>query len=122
MMGIKEVAITDTAVPGGSCKRGAAQHQLIDHELAVVLAERALDRPIAGVGRIRAAGPLPHDPERIVEVAGAGGDLPLHLARQMLAAPARKRARLLIAYMPDRGVRVDRLQAAKCHDLPFAVD
>src|SRR5258708_24100954 len=107
MMGIKEVAITDTAEPGGSCKRGAAQHQLIDHELAVVLAERALDRPIAGGGRIGAAGPLPHDPERIVEVAGAGGDLPLHLAPPTLAAPPPKPVRLILPDMADPGGRSD---------------
>src|SRR5450759_1136924 len=63
MMGIKEVSIGDTAVPARGCKRGTAQHQLVDHELAVVLAERALDGPVAGIGGVGAAGPLPHDPE-----------------------------------------------------------
>src|SRR6201747_1711052 len=43
VVGVKEVAIGNTAVTVRSCKRGAAQHQLIDHELAVVLSERALD-------------------------------------------------------------------------------
>src|SRR3954468_8999142 len=65
---IKEVAIGDAAVPGRGCKRGAAQHQLIDHELAVVFAERALDGAISGVRRVRTAGPLPDDAEGIVQL------------------------------------------------------
>src|ERR1700730_2219772 len=102
MMRIKEVAVRDTAMSGGSCKRGAAQHQLIDHELAVVFAERALDRPIAGIGGIGASRPLPDDPEGVVEMAGASGDFPFHLGRQMLSLPARERVRLVIADMADR--------------------
>src|ERR1700744_4645752 len=74
MVRIKEVAIGDTAMSVGSCKRGAAQHHLVDHELAVVFAKRALDRAVSGVGGVGAPGPLPHNPERIVEMAGAGGD------------------------------------------------
>jgi len=119
---IKEIPIGDTAVPGRGCKGRAAQHQLVHHELAVVLAERALDRPVAGVGRIRAAGPLPDDAEGVVEVAGARRDLPFHLGRQMFCRPARKRIRLVIADMADRPCWVDRLQAAERHDLPIAVD
>jgi formylglycine-generating enzyme required for sulfatase activity len=41
VVGIKEVAIAHTAMAARGCKRRAAQHQLIDHELAVVFAERA---------------------------------------------------------------------------------
>src|SRR5664279_3182428 len=97
MMWIKEVAISDTAVSNRSCKRGAAQHQLVDHELAVIFAERALDRPIAGVGGVGAAGPLPDDAEGVVEMAGPGGDFPFHFGRQVLAAPAREGVGLIIA-------------------------
>src|ERR1700688_256997 len=97
MVRIKEVAIGDTAVSVRGCKRGATQHQLIDHELAVVFTERALDRSVAPVWRICAAGPLPDDAEGVVELAGACADLPLHFGREMLAAPARERVRLVIA-------------------------
>src|SRR5581483_7762894 len=72
---IEEVAIGDTAVACRRCKRGAAQHQLIDHELAVVLAERAFDGAVAGIGGIGAAGPLPDDAEGIVEMTAACRDL-----------------------------------------------
>src|SRR5450756_402103 len=102
MMRIEKVAIGHTAVSGRSCKRGATQHQLIEHELAVVFAERALAGPVAGVGGVGAAGPLPRDPEGVVEMAGAGGDFPFHLGRQMPAAPACERVGLVIADMADR--------------------
>src|ERR1019366_2182441 len=103
MMRIKEVSIGNTAMSARSCKRGAAQHQLVDHDLAVVLAERALDGPVAGIRRIGAAGPLPDNPERVVELAGARGDFPFHFGRQVLAAPARERVGFIIA---DMAVRV----------------
>src|ERR1700682_2350328 len=122
MMGIKEVTIGNTAVSFRGCKRRAAQHQLVDHELAVIFAERALNGPVAGIGGVGAAGPLPYDPERVVEMAGARGDLPLHFGRQMLAAPARERVGFIIADVADRGGSVDRLQAAERHEPPFAVD
>src|SRR6476620_11151018 len=101
-MGIEEVAIGDTAVAARSCERGAAQHQLIDHELAVVFSERAFDGAVAGVGRVRTAGPLPDDAEGIVEMTGARRDLPFHLCRQMTASPARERVGLVVADMADR--------------------
>src|ERR1700704_1909454 len=74
MMRIKEVAIGNTAVAVRSCKRRAAQHQLVDHELAVVFAERAFDGPVAGVGAVGASRPLPDNAEGIVELTGACGD------------------------------------------------
>src|SRR5580693_8367354 len=101
MVRIKEVAIGGTAVPNGGCKRGAAQHQLIDHELAVVFAERAFNGAVAGVGRIGAAGPLPDDAEGVVELAGARSDFPLHFGREVPASPARERIRLIIADVTD---------------------
>src|SRR5438874_4493039 len=82
---VEEVAIGNTAVLRRSCKRGAAQHQLVDHELAVIFAERALDGAVTWVGRVRTAGPLPDDAEGVVELAGAGRDFPFHLGRQMLS-------------------------------------
>src|ERR1700733_13708163 len=103
MVWIEEVAIGDTAVSFRSCKRGAAQHQLVDHELAVIFAERALDRPVTGIGGIGAAGPLPHDTISVVEMAGAGGDFPLHFRWQMPAAPACECVGFVITDMADRG-------------------
>src|SRR5713226_3700158 len=103
MMWIKEVPIGNTAMPVRSCKRGAAQHQLVDHELAVILAERAFDGPVTGIGGVGAAGPLPQDSEGVVEVAGSSCDFPFHFGRQMLAAPARERVRFVIADVADRG-------------------
>src|SRR5690242_9810163 len=102
MMWIEEVAIGDTAMAARGCKRGAAQHELVDHELAVVFAERAFNGAIARVRRIGAAGPLPDDAEGIVELARSCGDLPFHLGRQMLASPACKGVGLVIADMTDR--------------------
>src|ERR1700694_711473 len=102
VMRIKEVAIGNTAVSFRSCKRRAPQHQLVDHELAVIFAERALDGPVARIGSIGAAGPLPDDPERVVEMAGSGRALPLHCGRQMLAAPACEGIRLIITDVTDR--------------------
>src|SRR6266571_7988456 len=96
MVRIKEVPIGNTAMAVRSCKRGAAQHQLVDHELAVVLAERAFDGAVAGIRGVGAAGPLPHDPERVVELAGPGRDFPFHFGRQMLAAPAREGVGLVL--------------------------
>src|SRR5262249_13984437 len=105
---IEEVAIGNTAVAVRSCKRGAPPHQLVDRELAVVFAERALDGAIAGVGGIGAAGPLPDDAEGVVELTCASGDFPFHFGRQMAASPARERIRLVIADMADGRVGVDR--------------
>src|SRR5712664_3278682 len=120
MVWIKEVAVGKTAMPVWGCKRRAAQHQLVDHELAVVFAERSLNGTVAGIGGVGAAGPLPHDPECVVEMAGTRGGLPLHLGRQMLAAPARERVGLVIADVADRGGPIDRLQSGERHGVPFA--
>src|SRR5437588_12880939 len=120
MMGVEEVAISRTTMAGRSCKRRAAQHQLIDHKLAVVFAERAFDGAIAGIGRVCAAGPLPDEAERVVEMARARGDFPFHLSRQMFAAPARKRIRLVIAEVADRRVGIDWPQTAERHDVPLS--
>src|SRR5260370_9208557 len=111
MMWIKEVPIGNTAMPVRSCKRGAAQHQLVDHELAVVLAERAFDGAVAGIGGVGAAGPLPHDPERVVELAGPGRDFPFHFGRQVHAAPPREGFGLVIADMAARGSGIDALRS-----------
>src|SRR5215831_17875805 len=111
-MWIEEVAIGDTAVAFRRRKRGAAQHQLVDHELAIIFAERAVDGAVAGIGRVGAAGPLPDDAESVVEFTRAGGDLPFHLRWQMLAGPAGKGIRLVIADVTDGTFWIDGLQPA----------
>src|SRR6516164_3219492 len=102
MVWVKEVAICDTAMAVRGCKRRAAQHQLIDHELAVVFPERTFDRAVTGVGGVGAAGPLPDDSEGVVEMIAAGRDFPFHLRRQMAASPAREGVRLVVADVADR--------------------
>ena len=58
-VGVEEVAVARADVIRGRRARSAAQHDLVAHELAVVLAERARRRRITGVGRVGAARPLP---------------------------------------------------------------
>src|SRR5580700_2648137 len=106
---------------GGCRERRAAQHHLIDHELAVVLAECAGLGLITRIGRIGAAGPLPHRAERVVERLGSGSYFPFGFAWQMLAGPARKRVGFVEADMTDRQRRIDRAQAAERHRKPRAV-
>src|SRR5476651_1139068 len=71
---IEEIAIARARMPNGRRKRRAAQHHLIDHELAVVLAERAFRRAIARIGRRGAARPLPHRAVGVVEQTKSRGD------------------------------------------------
>src|SRR5215470_11268996 len=68
--GRKKVAIARPGMPGGSGERRAAQHHLVHHEFAVVLAERAGHRAVAGIGRIGATRPLPDDAEGVLEFPG----------------------------------------------------
>src|SRR3569833_3621979 len=95
----------------GVARRPAAQHHLVAHELAVVFADRAGGGAITGIGRVGATRPLPCIAEhlrkaasvaardvgpiaaRLHEIADDGAitrrALPLSLARQTLAPPAR---------------------------------
>src|SRR5436190_9133651 len=95
------------------CERTTAQYHLVDHELAIVLAERALCCTIARIGRVGAARPLPDETERIIDEICTRGSLPFRLARQMLACPARKGVRLVVADMGDGRLRIDRRHPAK---------
>src|SRR5262245_24182726 len=106
-------------MPAWGGVRAAAQHHLVDHELAVVLPERALRCAVARIRQIGAAGPLPDHGEGILEEIG--GDLPLCLGGKLLAGPAGERVGLVIAYMGDRGARIERLQPGECDRHPFAV-
>src|SRR6185503_506771 len=99
----------------GRDARAATQDELAHHELAVVLADGAWYRSVAGIGRIRALRPLPHVSEELRErLVGrdngqgmedpallqmpvrrrvGGGVLPLGLGGQSPSAPARVRVR-----------------------------
>jgi hypothetical protein len=59
-VGRKEIAVAcaDMIARGGA--RAAAQHILVDHELAVVLAHCSLPSLVARVALVAAAGPLPY--------------------------------------------------------------
>src|SRR5689334_15194624 len=59
LVGIEEVAIGGARVPIRCDAGRAAQHMLADHELAIVLAQGALRRPVARIRRVGALRPLP---------------------------------------------------------------
>src|SRR5689334_21464342 len=67
-VGREEVAIGASRMAGGRCRGAAAQHHLPDHELAIVLADRARPGAEPRIGPISAAGPLPGDSCRFGEI------------------------------------------------------
>ena len=77
---IEEISIARAGMSGRRRMGTAAQHHLADHELAIVLADRPDWSAIAGIGRIGAARPLPHEPEGIVDQTLAGCDFPLTIS------------------------------------------
>ena len=103
--------------------RGAAQHHLVDHELAVVFAERAVGGAIARIGRIGAARPLPHDAEGVVDQPVRAPRLPIRLRS---ADPCRSSARTHRPRSSSRGrpARPDRpaRRPAERQREPGAVD
>src|SRR5947209_1338366 len=119
---IEEITVGHARMPGRSGKRTAAQDHLIDHEFAIVFAERAHSGPKAGIGRIGATRPLPHDAERIVDNVVTGCGLPFGFSRQVFAGPAGERVRLVVADVTDGRVGIDRPQAPERHLMPCAVD
>src|SRR5207249_2533239 len=74
-VGMEEVAIGGTDVSDGGGAGAAAQHELVAHELAVVLAQRPRQRLEAGIRGVSAARPLPDVAvelqERLVSAGGA---------------------------------------------------
>src|SRR5690606_4508542 len=67
VMGVEEVAIAGPRMPRRRDRRAAAQHDLIGHELAVVLAGRPGRRTEARIGRERAGRPLPDLAEHLAQ-------------------------------------------------------
>jgi hypothetical protein len=49
-VGVEEIAVGRAGVAGRGGERGAAQDHLVDHEFAVIFADRAGDRAKAGIG------------------------------------------------------------------------
>src|SRR5579871_1227533 len=88
---IEEVAVAFPGMARRRRERAAAQHHLIDHELAIVFAERTVSSAITRIGKIGAARPLPDNAEGVLDEAGACGHLPLRFGWQVLAGPARER-------------------------------
>src|SRR5438105_4027167 len=87
---VEEVAVAFACVAEWRRVRRAPQHHLVDHELAIIFAERARRRPITRIGRVRAASPLPYDAKGIVDETKPRRHLPLGFGRQILARPARE--------------------------------
>src|SRR5262245_25173447 len=140
----KEVAVTPAGVALRGDTRGAAQDELIAHELAVVLPQGPGRRAVTGIGRIVARRPLPDVAIQLTEVPPVGhcgrwcrmkmaafqevshhlhsasGCLPFRLRRQTSACPAREGIRLVIADMADRLSPIERPQSCKGHHLPLA--
>src|SRR5215471_13049691 len=79
-----------------------AQDQLVCHELAVVLADRAIGFAIARIGDIGACGPFPYLPD-VVELGRR--DLPLLFTRQPLAGPFGEGGGFVTADMANRLLR-----------------
>ena len=67
LIGVKEIAIGQPDVASGRRTRSAAQHELVAHELAIVLAQRAGLEPVARIGPIRALRPLPDITEHLTQ-------------------------------------------------------
>src|SRR5215475_9265221 len=96
---VEEIPIACACMPGRCRVRGAAQHHLVDHELAIVLAKRAWSCAKSRIWRIGAACPLPDDPECVIDQTHPRRHLPLGLRRQILGGPARERVGFVIAHM-----------------------
>ena len=73
LMRVEEIAVGGADVPAGRRAAAAAQDLLAHHELAVVLADGAGGRAVAGIGLVGAGGPLPHVAEELREPAAGAG-------------------------------------------------
>src|SRR5713101_10160859 len=58
-IGREEISVGHADMTAGGGTRTAAQDHLVDHELAVVFAQRPWTLAVAGIGQVRAPGPLP---------------------------------------------------------------
>jgi hypothetical protein len=102
----------------------ATEHLLVDHELAVVLADGAGGRRESGVRHVGARRPLPNlavPARRVVLWRGRDG-FPLGFQREACAGPARVRVGFVPTHMRDRGARIERLQPLQPEHERDAVD
>src|SRR5215471_19734739 len=106
--GREEVAVARANVASGGGARASAEHQLVAHELAVVLADRTRGGNESGIGdvgtrcplpdvaeplrvltlgRRRVEGPVLKKPSRVLESRRPGRDLPLFLSGKPRPTP-----------------------------------
>src|SRR5580698_7421608 len=119
---IEEIAVGRAGMPGGRRERRAAQYHLIDHELAVIFAQRPGRRLVPGIWGVGAASPLPDDGVWVNQPSASGSSLPFGFCGQILACPSRECICFVIADMTSWQSRIDRAQTAKRHRMPDAVD
>src|SRR5687768_12007196 len=79
----EEIAVAGPAVPARRGAAGAFQHELPAHELAVILADRALHGREAGVGKEARTGPFPHVAEDVAGRARHDGFGAVELVAEM---------------------------------------
>src|SRR6185312_10440876 len=114
-MGIKEVAITDTAVARRGYTGGTFEHILPVHELAVVFPDSPGGGGEAGESAISRRGPLPDALEGVFQGAVLRRVLPFGLGRQPGAGPARIGVGLEIADVGNGGRGIESFLAAQRH-------
>src|ERR1700677_1761319 len=135
----EEVPVGGAEVVGGRHAGAAAQHVLVDHELAVVLADRPGGRLEARVGTVGGGRPLPDvaeqagvrrrpgdrvwmEPGLVEEVPRdrqrARRHLPLRLGGQPTSGPAGEGVGLVVAQVTDRLGRIDRARPGQGELLP----
>ena len=110
----EEVAVRAAGVARGRRQRAAAQHLLVDHELAVVLADRAGRRAEPGVRRVRAGRPLPRRAVPPVAVGVVGGRARRPPTRPRSAAGRRASGRTRRPRTSSRAARDRPGRPARC--------
>ena len=127
-MRVKEISVRLSAVVWGCSRRSSPKHHLIDHEFAVIFADRSLGGFVARIWQIGAAGELPaiakqsittlrHQILETVQlVAGSRVIIvrdcfPFEFCRQSRPGPGRKCIRFVIGYVRYRRVGIACLPA-----------
>src|SRR5664280_3221392 len=141
-MGRKEVPIGRSNVRLRRRAGSAAQHHLIAHELAVVLANRSLGRLETGIGAVGAGRPFPNIAEHLRQrlrrlnrarmqapalqqisrhPARSRRNFPFEFSWESRSRPARKGVGLVIADMSNRFVQVEWLHTLNGVMPPLAI-
>src|SRR4051794_26536021 len=87
-VGMEEVPVRVAEMTRRRRQAAAAKHHLVDHKLAVVLADGAIRLPEAGVGTVGAGSPLPSIAVPLMRPGLPNSRLHLELRRQPGAGPA----------------------------------